>query len=224
MQRLISLVCLSWLLTGYAQGALDPAWEPVETPDAPDQVSTWVRQVEAGPVKAFRGEVVLPYSWLEVLTILDREELYPQWVFRNKSARRVEEGLYLSFHGIWPVADRDVFTTTRVTVTKGRVTVHTNNDPGTDTRFDGHVRIPTLENTFDVVPKGADQTRVVFTTYVDPGGRVPAWLSNMIAIEGPLATLRGLGSMLQQHAPDQPSLEQLSAMYRPVLPQLRQLP
>ena len=197
-------------------------WQPVKSPQDPMEVRTWVKPVAGASIKAFRGEVELPYSWLEVLTILDRIELYPQWVFRCASARRAEGGgLYLNFKGVWPVSDRDVYTRSRVVVDDEVISILTENNEAVIDDHDGFVRIPTLENSFEVIPLASGNTRVVFTTYVDPGGSVPRWLSNFVATSGPLETLQGMRQMLEQYSlGDKATLAELSPMYEPVKAEL----
>ena len=221
----LSILLIYNLMLGSAWADPGSEWESVRSAQDPTEVRTWVKPVAGAAVEAFRGEVDLDHSWLEVLTILDRVDLYPQWVFRCTSARRVEGGgLYLNFKAVWPVSDRDVYTHSKVRVHDQTITILTENKTVMEPRHDGYVRIPRLENAFDVIPLPSGGTRVIFTTYVDPGGSVPRWLSNLIAIDGPLQTLQGLKQVLQAHGPgDEARLDALSAIYEPVKSQLAQL-
>ena len=54
---------------------------------------------------------------------------------------------------------------------------------------DGRVRIPALDSRFDGDAAGGRLDAVEFRTFVDPGGKVPVWLANLVATKAPLVTL-----------------------------------
>ena len=60
------------------------------------------------------------------------------------------------------------------------------------------MRIPALDNRFVVTPLADGWTRVEFRTFVDPGGKVPVWLANLVATKAPLVTLEGLQAQLEK--------------------------
>ncbi|MDX1805074.1 MAG: hypothetical protein R3292_13440, partial [Alcanivorax sp.] len=60
--------------------------------------------------------------------------------------------------------------------------------------------------------------KVRFETFVDPGGRVPVWLANLVATRAPLDTLRGLKAQLRK-----PRFAQATRQDLPKLPGIDQL-
>jgi len=199
-------------------------WHPVVESQDPGDVRTWVKAVPGASVKAFRGEVEVASSPLQVLAVLDGVEAFPQWVFQCKAAERVPgKGIYLRFNGIWPVADRDATLNSKVSVMASSVVIETNNLAGMLPERDGYVRIPELNNRFEVVQLHNGGSRIIFETFVDPGGMVPGFISNIVSKKGPLVTLNGIKKMLADRGNTPVSLDQLSSIYQPVRSDLEQL-
>jgi len=199
-------------------------WQPVVESQDAGEVRTWVKAVPGASVKAFRGEVEVASAPLQVLAVLDGVEAFPQWVFQCKAAERIPgKGIYLRFNGIWPVADRDATLNSKVSVMKSSVVIKTTNIEGIRPEDDGYVRIPELNNLFEVVPLHNGGSRIIFETFVDPGGMVPGFISNIVSKKGPLVTLNGIKKMLTDREDMPVSLDQLSSIYQPVRSDLEQL-
>ncbi|EKF75862.1 hypothetical protein A11A3_00170 [Alcanivorax hongdengensis A-11-3] len=178
-------------------------WEVNHQGNSPAEVTTYVRDVADSPVKAFRGQVQVAASMTSVLAVITAVDTFPQWVFQSKDARRIavqgQEKLYMQFNGIWPVSDRDVVLGNTLSQDdQGVITLHSVNLSGVADKRSGYVRIPKLDNRFVLKPVSDGQVQVTFETYVDPGGRVPAWLANLVSTRAPLETLEGLQAQLKK--------------------------
>jgi hypothetical protein len=60
------------------------------------------------------------------------------------------------------------------------------------------IRIPYLSSWWDVKYDGRNTLRIVYFLEVDPGGAVPAWITNMFAAKGPYETFSSLGEILKR--------------------------
>lgn len=202
-------------------------WQTVRTASQDGEVSTWVRPVEGATINQFRGEVVLPNTPLEVLLVLDDIDHYSEWVFHCQSSSRIEGGVYLRFDGFWPVSDRDATLVSHVNITDNTVHIHTSAKDGLMSNQRGYVRIPELNNHFEITLLPDGGSRVIFTTFVDPSGSLPRWISNIVAKNGPLVTLSGLRDKLQNQTFNAPnkthSPRELSRLYDPIKTELEQL-
>lgn len=198
-------------------------WEPVVTHTDPGRVRTWVKDVPGASVKAFRGVVEVPSSSLQVLGVLDGVDDFPRWVFQCKAAKRIAGGgLYLRFRGIWPVTDRDVAVRSEVKLVESQIQIETTASDLMP-EHDGYVRIPQLHNRFILEPLAGQGTRITFETFVDPGGVVPAFISNLVAKKGPLVTLTGLKDILSSRSDKMVTLQDLSPLYDPVRAELERM-
>lgn len=218
MYKIVSMLVLILMSVG---ALAEDGWESVAKAKAPGEVSTWLRSVKGAQVKEFRGVVDLPQAPLRVLLALDNVEAFPDWVFRCKHAERiVGRGVYLRFGGIWPASDRDATVSSEASILADRVLIRTTVAGDLKPEQKGYVRIPRLDNRFEVVPLPDGGSRVIFQTFVDPGGILPAFISNMVARQGPLETLGDLKRHLDENAIDAQSVESLSRIYTPVRAEL----
>ena len=217
----MKVLLIMLLLLGSPAWASD--WQLNHRGDGPGQVTTYVREVSNSPVKAFRGEVRVQASMVSVLAVLTAVDTFPQWIFQSQSARRLasdgQEKIYMRFNGIWPVSDRDVVIgNTFSQDTKGVITLHSTNLANQVKKNSNCVRIPDLDNRFVLTPLAGGGVKVRFETFVDPGGRVPVWLANLVATRAPLDTLRGLKAQLRK-----PRFAQATRQDLPKLPGIDQL-
>jgi len=178
------------------------SWEPAREASDRDQVATWTRVVDESPVKAFRGVVEVPHGPVPVLVAITAADTFPEWIFQVQASEAVAgtggRRVYMRFNGIWPVSDRDVLLDNSVSQdpASGAVTLRSLNAEDGRPPSKGYVRIPALDNRFVVTPLQDGWTRVEFRTFVDPGGKVPVWLANLVATKAPLETLEGLQEQL----------------------------
>lgn len=183
---------------------VDDSWETTREGAARGEVSTYAKQVDGSPVKAFKGVVELQASMTSVLAVITAVDTFPEWIFQNQSAERLtskhKERILMSFNGIWPVSDRDVVLANTLSQdAESRViTLHSVNAVGFADKRDGFVRIPSLDNQFTITPLPDGWVRVKFETFVDPGGSVPVWLANLVATKAPYVTLEGIKEQLQK--------------------------
>lgn len=206
-----------WSVSGQVQAAEAP-WEPVRLGDSRDSIRTWVRPVDGLQVKAFRGMTELPHTTLAVLALIADVPQMHKWAYQCRVARqiktRAESQTYTRFRGIWPASDRDVLIDTQVRQqADGSIVVESRHVA--DFPLSDDVRIPYLHNTLRLTPLKGRWTRIELETQVDPGGMIPAWLANLVAIDAPLHTLAGMQRQLAAQPRYQiKSVNQLPAYYQ----------
>jgi len=173
-------------------------WRISHTAKAPDFITTWKKSLPGKSLDAFKGEITVPYSMLTVLAVMADIANFPTWVFQCDSAEFLPKLgpniAYLRVNGIWPVSDRDAVlrNTLRQDPATLAVTIHTVATPRLMPEAEGVVRMPALNNDFVLTPLSATSTRITFTTFADPGGLIPAWLANFVAVSAPFDTLRDM--------------------------------
>lgn len=184
------------LVAGLA--AAEPVWETVRQASRRGEVSSYVREVPDHDVKSFKGVVEIPLPMPNVIAVLADLENLPQWVFQCERSFRErdwpETVYYVEFHTPWPVNNREAVLRNVVSqdLRTLAVTIATTAVPGFRPESRGKVRVPELNNRFLVEPLPDGWTRVSFETLVDPGGAIPAWMSNWIATSAPRDTLKAL--------------------------------
>lgn len=195
--------------------AANDGWESIRQADERGEVSTWVRPVEGNPIKAFRGQVEVPYPMLTALAVLSDIPNFPAWVFQCHAAEMREawgkEHARIMIKGIWPVSDRDVIVHSRLEQDPATlaITVYSRATDQVLPPQDGYVRLPALDNIFRLEPLPDGWTRITFQTFVDPGGSIPAWLANFVSTRAPLTTLRGMKEQMENEKYHIRSMEEL---------------
>jgi hypothetical protein len=108
---------------------------------------------------------------------------------KNKRAR-----YYLVYDVPYPVTDRDLCVDVTVTIDKvtGERKIAAVALNGVIPENKDLVRIKDYRQTWTIIPVSKERTHVMLEGYVDPGGTVPDWLSNMLIIETPLKAISGL--------------------------------
>ncbi len=215
LSALLALPLLA-LLSLPALADSDEPWRQMRTADERIDVETWRRPVEDNSIDAFRGRVEVPHSLPVVLAVLGDIDNFPEWVFQcDDTEFHPEEWgpdiIRIVIEGIWPVSDRDVVTRSSLKQDDNNLAVTIRTRAANDILEEqpGFVRIPALDNTFVMKPLEDGWTRITFTTFVDPGGRIPAWLANFVATRAPLTTLRDMSARMELDRYQDPNLEDM---------------
>ncbi len=205
MRKILRAICVALLAPLVL---LNPAWaanwKTNQQGEARGDVTTYVRDVSNSPVNAFKGIVEVKASVTSVLAVITAEDTFHEWIFQVKGAERLSEKerveIHMRFNGIWPVSDRDVVLANTLSQNNesGSITLHSVNAEGVLEKQEGYVRIPALDNQFVITDIGDGWVRVQFETFIDLGGSVPVWLTNMVSTKAPLVTLQSLKVQLEK--------------------------
>ncbi|MBZ2190426.1 hypothetical protein K8B33_15050 [Alcanivorax sp. JB21] len=214
-QRLASLIALMLLLPLQTL-ADDAEWEQIREARERGDVATYVRPVDGTPIKQFRGIVEVPHPLVTVMAVISDVANFDNWVFQCKGTEMREEEwggehARVMIRGIWPVSDRDVLVRSHYEQDPDThaVTVHSTATDDVLEEQRGYVRIPALNNVFRFEPLSDGWTRITFQTLVNPGGAIPAWLSNFVSTRAPLQTLEGMSEQMEKDDYQLSSPEQL---------------
>ncbi len=159
------------------------------------------REAPGSALKEFRGRALIDAPIARLLAVLDDVARRTEWMSRNVESRLLEresgrDVVYLRTDAPWPVADRDMVIEGRLIADPAghairielRGVAHPKEPPRAQT-----VRITSLRGHWLLVSdRGGAATRVEYQVFADPGGSLPAWLSNLASKRLPRDTLAGL--------------------------------
>lgn len=198
------------------QTLAEAEWEQIRKARERGDVDTYVRPVDGTPIKQFRGIVEVPHPLVTVMAVISDVPNFQDWVFQCKGTEMREEEwgaehARVMIRGIWPVSDRDVLVRSHYEQDPDTyaVTVHSTATDDVLEEQRGYVRIPALNNVFRFEPLNDGWTRITFQTMVNPGGAIPAWLSNFVSTRAPLQTLEGMSEQMEKDAYQLSSPDQL---------------
>ena len=164
------------------------------------------------PLKVFRGVMILPATKLSSLVaVLDDVNAMPKLLHDCQSARIISEvknkssTLYLVTKMPWPVKNRDSVVYSVITQDKKtkKVLIKVQSKPKAVPLKRGMVRVQTMSGYWEFMPVGEKNSGKIKVTYelsIDPGGNLPKWLVNALAVDFPFNTLKNLRQLVQQPA------------------------
>jgi hypothetical protein len=165
------------------------------------------RSVEGSDIAEIRVEANVPASLNAVVALLDEVPLRVQWDPTCTEARllkRDEDLTRLAYYQIdlpWPVQDRDVVMTTRVSLAHERraASIMSVATPGEEvSRSASFVRIVQAREHWQLSEANPGVTHIRLLTYVEPAGPIPPWLINTMSAEVPESMLRNIRRMAKE--------------------------
>ncbi|OUR90080.1 hypothetical protein A9Q81_20235 [Gammaproteobacteria bacterium 42_54_T18] len=204
--RLLTLLLLPlWGVntTSFAQENSAPEWNLIKVKDG---VQVYTQAVDGYDLKAFKGVVTVEASLENLYNVFLDVENMTGWMHTVTETRPLEKVsdtefiLYTTYNAPWPASDRDsvVKTAWEQDATSLELTNNIHALPDYMGKASGFVRMPYVKAYFKFVPISATQTTVIYEAHADPGGILPAWIVNMVALDTPLYTLINLKTILKK--------------------------
>mmetsp|Transcript_1502 Transcript_1502/g.1700 ORF Transcript_1502/g.1700 Transcript_1502/m.1700 type:complete len:234 (+) Transcript_1502:25-726(+) len=176
--------------------------------------------VEGSPLNVMRGELEFDFSVEEVGLAISDIPGRKEWdrllvevpkVLSQWEDKKVMIG-YMKFIGQWPIAQRDMCVLMSFKRTDGEnskaLCIGTSIvNPGCP-EVNGIVRANILASGFVLEPLGPNKTKVTYLIQLELGGWIPAWVTNFVGTEAPLALGRLLRVMRQKRDAQKKTAEQ----------------
>lgn len=163
-----------------------------------DGVKVYRAHTDDSPIKTFRGETdVSLEDFRSIGAIMDDYDFVSSWLhmvseiegFKRPSPHRRE--VWLTTRLPWPVADRDVVL--EVLMEQDLETYTVRMPFRQVVRIpdkDKYVRVPRMDGYLEFAPIEPGRIHLTIEVILDPGGRLPAWLANLILRDIPYFSLK----------------------------------
>ena len=181
-------------------------WRKVKESDGIKSYTKVVSESKYQAVKAV-GIVDAPVPVIE--SILRDPPAYTEFVLNCREYALVNtsefENLVDTYHIYmvtampFPLKERDAVCRNEFTIEKNTGTIHVC-IYGIKTNYkliNNKVRIPLIKVEYILTPKSANQTEVIYTTVLDPGGVVPEYISNIFSKNMGIDIIKGLRNMVR---------------------------
>ena len=108
--------------------------------------------------------------------------------------------LFRSVIAPWPVDNRDIVFNVKVTQDPSTkiVTHNAQSEPNYILDKEGHVRVKIFNSIWTLTPLKDGIVVCENQILVDPGGNIPVWLINMVAVDGPFETTTNFRKMVME--------------------------
>jgi hypothetical protein len=171
-----------------------------------DGIKVYTSKAESAKYKAVKVEAVLAGNIDKLLKLLLDAGSNKEWIYRTNNSyqiKRISQNEILSYTETsvpWPATNRDIAIKMQLNrdVKNNTLKVTAVGVPKAIPEKKGIVRIPYFNSWWDVKGDGKNSLRITYFLEVDPGGSVPAWITNMFAAKGPFETFSNLSQILRK--------------------------
>lgn len=196
MERIAFLMIITLLgMDCFAQIPEAEDWNLVE--EYPG-MKVYTRMPEESKFKEVKMDFEVNASVGKIIEYISVASRFPKWVYSCKKAYSLEiEGediYYILFDMPWPIEDRDIVqkSLTQIDSLSGIAQIYTRALESDLPKKKNVVRVVENNIYWRLYPLGENKTRILYYAIGNPGGRVPAWLVNMIVTVGPKNTIKQL--------------------------------
>jgi hypothetical protein len=171
-----------------------------------DGIKIYTSNVVNSKLKALRIECKYESTLAQMVAVLLDLKTRPDWIYHTKSIRLVKqvspsELFYYSEISLpWPAQNRD-FVAHLITSQDQETKIVTMDGPVAPAMVperDGIVRVKSSISKWLIFPLNKNEVKIEYTIQLDPGGAIPAWLTNMFASEGPTESFKALRLQLNK--------------------------
>ncbi|MBC7384216.1 MAG: START domain-containing protein [Bacteroidia bacterium] len=160
----------------------------------------YTRTTTGSELKEIKARMLLNSSLSTVVAIINDFESYTYWVYKCSEARllkSVGDSDMCYYHVIdapWPMEDRDAISRFLITQNKHtlELKITAQGLPGYIPKKEGFTRLPKSNTVWTLTPIGPNLIQLEYVLIFDPGGELPAWLTNMFITDGPFQSLINL--------------------------------
>ena len=168
-------------------------------------IEVYNRKIEGNDFKEFRAEADIQANLTSIIALFTDTSVGTQWVENIDKMEEIEH--FSKAHTVtktytkapWPVSDREAIVENFIEQDPDTLTVmisqhgRPNYQPNDDKRI---IRVAHLESRWILTPLDNNTTHISYQVLSDPGGSIPSWLINMVAVSQPYKTLLGMSEML----------------------------
>ena len=196
----IILVLLSSLLPVWAYSQTQ--WQLRKNEDG---IKVFSGNAENSEFKMIKVECTLDATPATLIALLKDIDKKHEWVYSSKESEVLKINnptdfiFYAQVAVPWPFLDRDYIAHMTINqVSNNFVTIDVKSEPNKLPTKQGIIRVVNHGAHWDINDLGNGKSKVVYTVSFDPGGAIPAWLSNLFVIKAPFETFQTIRTKVQQ--------------------------
>lgn len=205
MKAKINCFLVVVLLSLFSPSLIAQSWEFVKEKDG---VQIFSRQEPGRNLKSFKGVADIKESAEKVFDRIE-DVNHTEWWDKNLSQIKVllyEKYKRAQYHIVyatpWPIKNRDLYADATVSINQvtGERKITTVPLQGAPAETKDYKRIKDYRQQWTVKPVNNNLTHVELEFYVDPDDKLPEWLLNLVFIESPVNTIKGLRQEIEKYS------------------------
>jgi len=171
-----------------------------------NEIKIYTRNSDSSDFKSVKVEAVFSGTCDKLIKIIMGVENNVNWVYHTRTSHIIKtisanEIIYYEETSLpWPMRNRDQ--AVRIHLYNDSINhtlkITTLGEPNDLPQTSGIVRVPYFFGLWQVKALNSSQISIEYYLNVDPGGSIPAWISNMFVAKGPYETFVNLSKLLRQ--------------------------
>lgn len=170
-----------------------------------DNISVYTRRITTSDYKELRCSTRVKSSLSSIVKVLTDVNYFTSWIYKCTNAFLIKKSTdsdvysYQYFDAPWPIEDRDVVARLRIEqdpVTKV-VSAHSEVANNLIPEKNGVVRIKKFHSSYILTPLANGWVQIDYYLGTEPGGNIPAWLANLVIVNGPFSTQQMMNELIQ---------------------------
>ena len=165
-----------------------------------NDVSVYSRSWPSDAFREIKGETTVTASMRQLVSFLQDENINTRWVPYSGGAKILERPdqhqtyVHFKMNAKWPFKNRDTVALFTLSQNKNNksVTIQLESAPNRINMVEGRIRIKEFSGFWELTPIDNVQIHIVYQTHLNPGGYLPAWMSNRVAYNSTLISLSNL--------------------------------
>ena len=183
--------------------AIEYPWQLKTTAEG---ISVYTRKVEGSPILEFKSAMIVDAPVAKIIPVFEDEKRLTSWYYQCIHSELVkDEGpqnkiLYIVLHLPWPVTQRDcVFRRSKSTNEKNSsISYSIQALPELLPVKKGKIRVLMINGLWRLTSLPDGKTEIYFQQHVNPGGSIPAFLVNQMAVDTPFHSLKTLRQLIME--------------------------
>jgi hypothetical protein len=165
-----------------------------------NDVNVYSRNWPDDAFREIKGVTTVTASMRQLISFLQDDNINTQWVPYSGGAKILERPdqyrtyVHFKMNAKWPFNDRDTIAlfTLSQNALNNSVTIALESNPDKISMLEGRIRIKEFSGFWELTPLDDTQIHITYQTHLNPGGYLPAWMSNRVAYNSTLISLSNL--------------------------------
>jgi hypothetical protein len=199
---LVVLLFVPTLVSLAAEKNIHNSWNKVTDKEG---IKVFLKSIPGSKFKAFRGVVAIETSIDTIMSVFRDIPEHTKLLYLCSDSsllKGINQFEYITYNVLdapWPVKDRDIVNYIRVSqdTRANEVTISMKDHQGFFPEQHYRVRVAKFEGFWKLKPAGNGKVEVVLQMHVEPGGKIPSWISNLAVKVFPYNTLSNLRQIVK---------------------------
>lgn len=168
-------------------------------------ISAYTRAVSGSDFREFKVETTIATT-VDALIAMQRDvKNHTKWIDSVKTAELIKEDEHNYYtHTVanapWPVKDRDSAVRNTISRQEGNATIEFASDNSLAAVKKGCERVGAVKGSWQFTAVDSKTVAITYSAHIDPGGKIPAVLSNKFSIDVPFNTIKALVKQVKNYA------------------------